>query len=66
MDYLIVVVTFAVFMVEAMLHYLIVHNSGKSTFSFKLQSLMDFGKIILVVGSFSFVNGVIISKLENR
>ena len=66
MDYLIVAVTFVVFMVEAMLHYLIGHNSGKSTFSFKLPSLMDFGKIILVVGTFSFVNGVIISKLENR
>ncbi len=66
MDYLIVGVTFLVFIVEAMLHYLIGHNSGKSSFSFKLPSLIDFGQIALVVGLFSFINGVIISKLENK
>jgi hypothetical protein len=61
MNYLVTGITFCVFFIEAMLHFLIGHNSNNKNFEFKLPKLRDFARIITVLTFFSFLNGFVVS-----
>ena len=54
-------ITFAVFFIEAMLHYNIGINSGNRKFYVRFPGYKDFFRIIVVLGFFSFMNGCIVS-----
>ena len=57
-------ITFGVFMTEAILHYNMGENSDKENKKFKFPPTKDFIKLGVVVGIFSIVNGIIIGKLS--
>ena len=63
MHLLVTIVTFMVFFIEAMLHYNIGINRGKSLINFSLQfpAFNDLFKIISILAFFSIINGVIVS-----
>ena len=63
--------TFMVFFIEAMLHYNICINRGKSLINFCLQmpALRDMVKIIIILAFFSTINGIIVhyvTKFEDK
>ncbi len=64
MNYLVTVVTFIIFFVEAMLHYTIGMNSGKKKFIIKWPRAADLIKIITVLGFFSILNGIIVDSCQ--
>ena len=71
MHVLVTIVTFMVFFIEAMLHYNIGINRGKSLTNFCLQmpALRDMLKIVIILAFFSSVNGVIVhyvTKFEDK
>mgnify|MGYP001156865242 FL=1 len=71
MHVLVTIVTFMVFFIEAMLHYNIGINRGKSLLNFCLQmpALRDMIKIIIILAFFSTINGIIVhyvTKFEDK
>lgn len=58
----IALVTFGVFMAEAILHYNIGVNSGRKEKNIQFPPTKDLLQIGLVVGAFSILNGLIIKK----
>lgn len=63
MNYLVTIVTFCVFFLEAMIHFMIGHNSNKKRFEFTFPKVRDLVRIISVLSFFSILNGLIVSKL---
>jgi hypothetical protein len=55
-------ITFSVFMTEAIIHYNLGVNKGKDKKGFVIPPTMDIVKLGLVVGAFSLLNGVLINK----
>jgi len=71
MRVLVIIVTFMVFFIEAMIHYNIGINRGKSLLNFSLQmpALRDMLKIIIILAFFSTINGIIVhyvTKFEDK
>lgn len=56
-------ITFTVFMTEAMIHYNLGVNKGKEEKKFVIPPVADFVKLAAVVGIFSVINGVLINNL---
>lgn len=56
-------ITFGVFMTEAMIHYNIGVNKDRVHKQFEFPPASDLFKIALVVGAFSILNGVLVKKL---
>jgi len=63
MNFMVTIVTFMVFFIEAMLHYNIGINRGKSlsNFNLKFPEFLDLIKIIIILAFFSTINGIMIS-----
>ena len=60
----VMLVTFGLFMSEALLHYnLGAHKDPSETKKFVLPPANDFVKLAVIVGVFSVLNGVIISQI---
>lgn len=56
-------ITFGVFMTEAIIHYNLGVNKDASEKRFYFPPTKDFVKLALVVGAFSVINGIVIKKL---
>ena len=61
---IVALVTFAIFSTEAYAHYVVAKNEGSDEFKFYRPKLDTTIKNLMVVGAFSFLNGVIIEKIR--
>lgn len=61
----IALITFGVFMTEAIIHYNFGSHKHTEKNEFKLPPTKDLIKIAGVVGAFSILNGIIIKKFTN-
>jgi hypothetical protein len=68
MHLLVTIITFMVFFIEAMLHYNIGINRGKTLTNFCLQmpALRDMIKIIVILAFFSAINGIIVNYVTRK
>jgi len=57
-------VTFALFSTEAYAHYLVAKNEGKDEFKLYLPTFETTIKNLLVVGTFSILNGILVEKVK--
>ena len=57
-------ITFTLFMVEAMIHFNMGEKENDKNHKFELPGTEDLIEIGIIVGVFSILNGIIISKIE--
>ncbi len=65
-DTTVTLVTFGLFMIEAIMHYNMGANANKEDKTFTLPPTKDLLKLGVVVGTFSVINGVIINHIKNK
>jgi hypothetical protein len=58
-------VTFGVFMTEALIHYNLGKNGNGDSKGFSLPPKKDLAKLAITVGAFSYLNGIIVGFVIN-